>query len=131
MVLAGYPKPTLAMVELNPGLASRIGRVVAFPRLSADDLLQVFVVMADEHGVFIKADVKSAVASSVEAIAENPEGGAARGVRNLLDRALERHAARCAREDLDPLREPLRACDIAPVAPLVAWQEEFWPGGYL
>lgn len=124
VVLAGYTEETLAMVRLNPGLESRIGRVIRFPSLSAADLVEVIVRMAEDHRVDVDDSALAALRATIAA--EGPEGGG-RMARNRFERACERHALRCAQQGLDPLAEPLRLADIAPPAP----NERSRAGGYL
>lgn len=111
VVLAGYTAPTLAMVGLNPGLASRIGRTIRFPDLSPTDLVAVFCRLAEDHRI----GVDNAALEAVGAVVAGPDfSGGGRGVRNLFERSAERHACRCVQAGIDPLAEPLRLADIGP-----------------
>lgn len=126
VVLAGYTEPTLAMVEMNPGLASRIGRTIWFRDLSAHELTMIFARLAERSRMQLDETALEAV-SSVIAACERAGGG--RMVRNLFERACERHALRCADGDLDCTIEPLRLADIPAGGP--ATDNRAALGGYL
>src|SRR5262249_6690117 len=42
VILAGYPGPMAALLEVNPGLSSRFGRTFNFPDYSAAELGRIF-----------------------------------------------------------------------------------------
>jgi hypothetical protein len=42
VILAGYPEPMDALLQVNPGLSSRFGRTFAFPDYSATELGRIF-----------------------------------------------------------------------------------------
>lgn len=126
VILAGYTEPTMAMVEMNPGLASRIGRTIAFPDLSITELVMVFARLAQKSRMELDETAVEAVSN---VIAAGGRAGGGRMVRNLFERACEHHALRCAEDGLDGLVEPLRLADIPSGEHTTA--NERAEGGYL
>jgi len=126
VVLAGYTDVTVAIVDINPGLASRIGRTIRFPDLSINELTTIFVRLAESSRMDLDKDALAAV---FNVIAARGTAGGGRMVRNLFERASELHALRCSEAGLDVVVEPLRLADISTGKPergnLPA------PGGYL
>lgn len=107
VIVAGYPGPMSRFLETNPGLESRFSTTVAFEDYSDDELTRIFVHAAE------KADF----APSPEAVERfralaahqlRGEGfGNGRWARNVLDKAVLRHAWRLrdvAAPTLDELR---------------------------
>lgn len=46
VVLAGYPEPTMQLLEANDGLRRRIPNIIQLPDYSSEELLQIFLKMA-------------------------------------------------------------------------------------
>jgi hypothetical protein len=96
VIVTGYPDEMAALLDTNPGLASRFPRTIHFPDLTTDELVAVGHHLAARHG-YRWSD--AAVAVLEEELAGRPRGlgfGNARLVRNLFEAAVARHATRLA-----------------------------------
>jgi len=93
VVLAGYTEPTLAIVEMNPGLASRIGRTSSFRDLSTHELTMIFARLAERSRIELDETALEAVGNI---IAAGGRAGGGRMARNLFERSCERRALGCA-----------------------------------
>ena len=99
VILAGYPDRLDALLETNPGFKSRFGERLVFEDYSNDQLKSILATMAHERSYSIADDD---LAAAVDVLAPERVGkyfGNARAVRNLLEQAIRRQAAR-----LDALR---------------------------
>ncbi len=99
VILAGYPDRLDALLETNPGFKSRFGERLVFEDYSNDQLKSILAAMASERSYSISEDD---LAAAVDVLARERVGkyfGNARAVRNLLEQAIRRQAAR-----LDTLR---------------------------
>src|SRR6266404_58511 len=94
VILAGYPDRMDALLETNPGFKSRFGERLVFDDFSNDQLKSIFATMANERGYSVAQDD---LAAAVDVLARERVGkyfGNARAVRNLLEQAIRRQAAR-------------------------------------
>lgn len=103
VVLAGYPDPMQRMIDLNPGLRSRLAHVLTFEPLATTDLLDVFVHLASRAQIHMARETRVAAASALAATKSDPSAGNARGARTLFERAAARRALRLLEDpDADP-----------------------------
>ncbi len=102
VVLAGYTKEMEAFLDSNPGLRSRLPRVLEFPDYSPDELAAIFNSDLERRGyeAEISPDVLRAL---IEREMAKKDFGNARGVRNLVDEVIEQHNGRMNRSDLSLL----------------------------
>jgi AAA lid domain len=99
----------------NPGMGSRVAHHVNFPDYNADELLAIARVMVAERDYVLDEAAEDALAAYVERRREQPRFANARSIRNAIDRARLRHAARLFDAPGAPTREDLvtlEACDI-------------------
>lgn len=94
MVFAGYPDRMKEFVERNPGLKSRVAFHVDFPDYTADELLEIFGLILKEKGRRAGPDTLERARTLLERATAAPDFGNSRFVRNLVERAEMRHAAR-------------------------------------
>ncbi|GAX90098.1 stage V sporulation protein K [Effusibacillus lacus] len=98
VIAAGYRKEMAELIDSNPGLRERIPFHVDFPDYSGEELLQIAEYMALQDQYKLSDDAKEALLRLVQREKLDETFGNARTVRNLLDKAKIRHAAR-ATED--------------------------------
>lgn len=90
VIVAGYENDMGRFLDSNPGLRSRFGTTIAFPRYSTDELVDIFEVMAEGHGLNHDDKVVAAVR---QRLARSGSGNA-RAVRTLIEQATRRMATR-------------------------------------
>ena len=94
MVFAGNPDRMKEFVERNPGLKSRVAFHVDFPDYTAEELLDIFGLILKEKGRRAGPDTLERARTLLERATAAPDFGNGRFVRNLVERAEMRHAAR-------------------------------------
>jgi SpoVK/Ycf46/Vps4 family AAA+-type ATPase len=100
-VLAGYRDEMNRFLEVNPGLKSRMDYTIEFPDYSTDELLQIFLKLAEKNQVAVTDDVRIALKKH---LASNETGGVqgnGRYVRKLYDATYTNMAMRAAAVDFD------------------------------
>lgn len=109
VVLAGYRREMAFFLDQNPGLRSRFPVHLDFPDYSLEDLVAIAERMLAQRQYRIDPRSRAALRRRLEAVAaEEPvESGNARTVRNLVERAIRRHALRVTSRSTPPDREGL------------------------
>ncbi|MBO4819229.1 MAG: AAA family ATPase [Firmicutes bacterium] len=104
VILAGYTKEMEEFLKSNPGLKSRIPRVVEFPDYSLEELMQIFRRDLLKRGY--EDDMGDEVLRELIAREMSKEDfGNARGARNLCDKVIEKHNERMNAADLSSLSD--------------------------
>jgi probable Rubsico expression protein CbbX len=92
VVLAGYKD---RMDEFsNPGMGSRVAHHVDFPDYSVDELMAIARLMVEQREYRLDGDAEVALSRYVERRVRQPRFANARSIRNAIDRARLRQAAR-------------------------------------
>ena len=105
VVFAGYPDRMREFVERNPGLRSRVAFHVDFPDYTEDELLEIFrLVVRQKHRTF-GPDAEGRVRGLLREALGTPDFGNGRFVRNLVERAEMRQAARLLKLPPDAVTE--------------------------
>jgi probable Rubsico expression protein CbbX len=94
VILAGYADRMDAFFNSNPGIHSRVAHHVAFPDYSTDELMQIAELMLAAQHYHFDDEARVAFAEYLQHRVQQPHFANARSVRNALDRAKLRHAAR-------------------------------------
>jgi probable Rubsico expression protein CbbX len=94
VILAGYKDRMDTFFQSNPGMGSRIAHHINFPDYSLDELLEIALLMLTEQRYEFSPDAKAAFRDYLELRREQPRFANARSVRNALERARLRQAAR-------------------------------------
>ena len=129
VIAAGYEPDMRALLQANPGLASRFPRTVHFPGYTDEQLAAIFAGLARDAG-FQLADGTTAKLRAV--LAATPRGksfGNARHVRNLLEQAISAQALRITSPGADPAEVPVLRAEDLPEPPPPALDTA--PGQYL
>lgn len=92
VVLAGYSDEMKKMLDVNPGLRTRIKDYVFFPDYSGPDLIDLAVVMAGQRGLVLSEGAAEAISSRLSKERGTPSWGNARSVRNIVEESIGRHA---------------------------------------
>ncbi|MBF0687320.1 MAG: AAA family ATPase [Cellulomonas sp.] len=122
VIVAGYPLPMTRFLTTNPGLESRFATTIAFDDYTDAQLREIFALAARKADFEPSAEALDLVEQVVAAQPRHEGFGNGRLARNLLDRAVLRHAWRL-RDVANPTVEQLRtllpadlATDVADVA---------------
>jgi len=115
VILAGYREPMEAFFQANPGMGSRVAHHVDFPDYSADELLAIAQRMVARAAYELDPEAQDALRQYIERRMARPRFANARSIRNAIDRARLRHAARLF-ERTGPLsRDDLVTFDAADI----------------
>ena len=117
VILAGYPEPMDRLLQMNPGLQSRIGVVINFPDFDGHQLLEIFGAFAESEGYCIADDAYGPV-ERILCVAERTERfGNARYARALFESCTRAHAVRVMTQYPDiaatEMRDELRTLRFA------------------
>lgn len=101
VIVAGYKDEMKFFVESNPGLKSRFDEHIFFPNFSKEELLTMFLSVAESKQIVVSPETKTAVAHHLN---NNPTGGSdgnGRYIRKLFDRMHGNLVSRAAAADFD------------------------------
>jgi SpoVK/Ycf46/Vps4 family AAA+-type ATPase len=98
VIAAGYTDKMHDFLASNPGLRSRFPRIIEFPDYTADEMLEIFVRMAEAMRYELGEDVRAQLHAIFEArLTRKGEHFAnGRDVRNLFEKVLSMQANRVA-----------------------------------
>ena len=99
VIFAGYPDKMKAFLDRNEGLRSRIAFHVDFPDYTADELTDIFKLMARRRGYEISDDVAAHCRKIFKRVAKKKNFGNGRFVRNLLEQAWLKQSQRLVKEN--------------------------------
>lgn len=96
VVLAGYPEPMQRLLDSNPGLRSRVGRVLVFPPYGGNTLVAIFLSFCSRYGYRLTPAALASLRIQVHAMADRGETANSNGraMRQLFEQALTRQARR-------------------------------------
>ena len=102
VILAGYTTEMEEFLNSNSGLKSRLPRVIEFPDYDLKELMAIFRRDLQKRGYeddMSDESLEKLIAKGME----RPDFGNARGARNLVDKAIEKHNARMNESELSAL----------------------------
>lgn len=94
VVMAGYADRMEELFQANPGMGSRVAHHIAFPDYDAGELMQIARLMVDHQGYELSEDAAGALHAYISQRLERPRFANGRSVRNAIERARMRQAAR-------------------------------------
>ena len=120
IVLCGYRKPMLRLLELNPGLESRFPNRFEFEDFSVDELLDISRRRVDDYHYTFTPQAWDAYRQAIVNAYEERDPqtwGNARFVANQLERIYLAHAQRCIEDDISDRDAffSLTPADILPI----------------
>lgn len=105
VIFAGYKDLMHNFIEMNPGLQSRISKIIHFEDYSVDELCEIFRMMLSNKGYSIELSCESALRSHFSSRVRNEHFGNGRYVRKLIEAILYQQATRVmeriGKRDLD------------------------------
>ena len=98
VIFAGYPDRMESFLERNPGLRSRISRIVNFDDYSSSELYDILRLMCSEDGTLLDDTVHDSVIPIFDEVRDNSDFGNGRFVRNLYESARMKAVRRALRD---------------------------------
>lgn len=92
VVVAGYPDRIAGFLDSNPGLRSRFDVTIDFPDYSADEMLEILEVLADQHDYEIDPVARDLLRRLLLTMPKGVGFGNARAVRTLFNTVVCNHA---------------------------------------
>ena len=92
LIIAGYTYEMKQLIEHNPGFESRIKDFLFFPDFDDNEMRQILVSMANKNGFTVDSQAFVAFDGLIARERQSKSFGNARTVRNILDKALDKHA---------------------------------------
>lgn len=100
-IVAGYKEEMQQFLGSNPGLKSRMDHIIEFENYTPQELLEIFLQIAQTNQVSVSDDVRSKLMSHLKANQTGGVEGNGRYVRRLFDAAYAKLAQRAAKVDFD------------------------------
>ena len=103
VIFAGYQDKLQRVIDVNPGISSRISDVIVFPDYSADELIDILKLMAEDDGFDLSKDFVIRARDIFKEWVDNKPAnfGNAREVRKFLRKAEQARANRLATAGID------------------------------
>lgn len=113
LILAGYTNEMRHLISMNPGFESRIKDYLHFPDYDAAEMREILQFMAGKQNFAVGADAYATFDAIVERERKLQSFGNARTVRNILEKAIDKHALNIMRNIIGPEdRYKLRDADF-------------------
>lgn len=111
VIVAGYTKEMKKFLASNSGLVSRFNKYIEFFDYNIDELMDIFVSMADKSGMTVTNEALNIIRKYVLSISveELASFGNARGMRNIFEKVVVNQANRLVYYE-NPTKEQL--CEI-------------------
>lgn len=97
VIFSGYPKEIKRLIELNPGMESRIKYFIDFPDYSIDELIDILKLMLSKRNLKINDSAIEIVKEKIKSAMTDDKFGNGRFIRNLMEKAIENHAVRISK----------------------------------
>jgi Cdc6-like AAA superfamily ATPase len=96
VIVAGYTDKMAEFIASNPGLQSRFTRQIEFQDYTADEMLPIFEQNAADNDFELDPAARQALLDDFRRVEGDDGFGNGRGVRNVFEAAVRRHANRIA-----------------------------------
>jgi SpoVK/Ycf46/Vps4 family AAA+-type ATPase len=100
-IVAGYKEEMQQFLGSNPGLKSRMDHIIEFENYTPQELLEIFLQIAQTNQVSVSDDVRSKLMNHLKTNQTGGVEGNGRYVRRLFDAAYAKLAQRAAKVDFD------------------------------
>ncbi len=94
VIFAGYKNETLKLLDMNPGLKSRINATFEFNDYSDKELGQILDILCEKSNVYLRDGVAEKMIKIVTRNRDKNDYGNARDLRNVFEGTMEYWAAR-------------------------------------
>lgn len=96
VIFAGYKNEMQKMIDINPGLKSRIQFMLDFPNYSREELQSITQLMLQYRGYSMGESAMSRILDVTDIKRKDPNFANAREIRNILDQVIMCQNMRCA-----------------------------------
>jgi AAA lid domain len=96
VIVAGYTDRMAEFIASNPGLQSRFARKIAFEDYTGEQMLEMFKRQAELQDLVLESQAEQILLRYFRTVESDDGFGNGRGVRNVLEAAILRHASRIA-----------------------------------
>lgn len=96
VIVAGYTAEMERFLTVNPGVASRFSRTIAFPDYAPAELVRIVEQQAEEHEYRLGTGTGEALLKYFTELPKGPAFGNGRTARQTFESMVERHAGRVA-----------------------------------
>jgi Cdc6-like AAA superfamily ATPase len=96
VIVAGYTDKMVEFIASNPGLQSRFTRQIEFQDYTANEMLPIFEQIAADNDFELDPAARQALLDDFRPVEGDDGFGNGRGVRNVFEAAVRRHANRIA-----------------------------------
>jgi SpoVK/Ycf46/Vps4 family AAA+-type ATPase len=100
-IAAGYKDEMQRFLESNPGLKSRMDHIIEFEDYNPQELLEIFIQIAQTYQVSVSEEVQAKLISHLKANQTGGVEGNGRYVRRLFDAAYDNLAQRAEKVNFD------------------------------
>lgn len=97
VIFAGYPKEIKNLIDLNPGMESRIKYFIDFPDYSIDELVDILKLKLSKRNLKATDEAIDVAREKIKSDMNDEKFGNGRYIRNLLEKAIENHAVRISK----------------------------------
>ena len=112
LILAGYRDEMKQLIAMNPGFESRIKEYLDFPDYDAMEMREILDYMARKQNFVVDDNAYYEFDALVERERCLQSFGNARTVRNILEKAIDRHTLNLAKGKLDKVSDRYRLHNI-------------------
>lgn len=102
LIIAGYTNEMKRLIDQNPGFESRIKEYLDFPDYNAVEMREIAQSMARTNNFVIDEKAFDVFDGVVERERKLRSFGNGRTVRNILDKAIDKHTLNLAKQLIDP-----------------------------
>ena len=129
VVFAGYTNEMTRLLDANPGLRSRISRIIDFPDFSPDEMTQIVLRLAADRDMRVTEEARERLTRLMTNWPRDANFGNARTARNLFATVLERQANRLASIQSAVVGDRIRVVEADDV-PEPAQEQSLRPFGF-
>ena len=103
IIMAGYTKEMQELMELNPGLKSRIKFLIEFPDYNDDELMAIFMLLCKKEGYMIEKSAQEKLKEifKKEYLIRDKHFGNGRLARKYYEKIKMNQASRIIKEEID------------------------------
>lgn len=112
VIFAGYTKEMQAFLNSNSGIMSRIGYTLEFDDYTTDELIKIFLGMANKSGFIVTDEAVDYLRKIIDENRDMKNFGNARFVRNIYEKSVIRHASNVKNKKQKSILRTLTKNDI-------------------